>query len=81
MSDRKSYAMRLAAIWFFQVSFSYLIVEEALRAGAIDFTVIPALKIGFTRLIAGMIMHVIVSAEISNGLKMMKYAANHWWKF
>ena len=81
MSDRKSYAMRLAAIWFFQISFSWLIIDEALRKGDIDFTDIPDLKIGFTRLIAGMIMHVIVSAEISNGLKMMKYAANHWWKF
>lgn len=28
-----------------------------------------------------MIMHVIVCGEISNGLKMMKFAANHWWKF
>ena len=26
-------------------------------------------------------MHVIVSGEISAGLRMMKYAANHWWKF
>ena len=26
-------------------------------------------------------MHVIVCGEISNGLKMMKYSANHWWKF
>ena len=28
-----------------------------------------------------MVMHVIVSEEIANGLNMMKYAANHWWKF
>ena len=26
-------------------------------------------------------MHVIVSEEIANGLKMMKYSSNHWWKF
>ena len=26
-------------------------------------------------------MHVIVNGEISSGLRMMKYAANHWWKF
>ena len=77
--DRRSYAMRVSAIWFFQVTFSILIILEA------DFKIseleVPTLKIGFTRLIAGMIMHVIVCGEISNGLKMMKYAANHWWKF
>jgi len=28
-----------------------------------------------------MVMHVVVSEEIQNGLKMMKYASNHWWKF
>lgn len=28
-----------------------------------------------------MVMHVIVSEEVANGLKMMKYASNHWWKF
>ena len=28
-----------------------------------------------------MVMHVMVSDEIMNGLKMIKYASNHWWKF
>jgi len=42
---------------------------------------IPDLKIGFTRFIGGMVMHVLVSEEIQNGLKMMKYSSNHWWKF
>ena len=46
-----------------------------------NFNVIPDLKIGFTRFIASMVMHVVVTAEISNGLGMMKYAANHWWRF
>jgi hypothetical protein len=43
-----------------------LIIKEAFRRGDVDFFdwKIPKLKIGFTRLIAGMIMHVIVSAEI-----------------
>ena len=54
---------------------------EARRGGDFQLTEIPPLKIGFTRLIAGMIMHVIVNGEISSGLRMMKYAANHWWKF
>ena len=71
------------AVWFFQVSFSLLIIFEARRNKDIDFEnwETPSLKIGYTRLIAGMVMHVIVCGEMSNGLKMMKYSANHWWKF
>ena len=57
-----------------------MIIAEAVRNEDIKWD-IPSLKIGYTRLIAGMVMHVIVSGEIANGLKIMKYAANHWWKF
>lgn len=71
----------MIAVWTFQVSFSGLILREAFKNGDLEFDTIPDLKIGFTRFIASMIMHVVVSAEIQNGLKMMKYAANHWWKF
>ena len=28
-----------------------------------------------------MVMHIILNDEMFNGLKMMKYAVNHWWKF
>lgn len=26
-------------------------------------------------------MHVQVNSEITNGMRMMKFAVNHWWKF
>ena len=26
-------------------------------------------------------MHVITNMEMKNGMRMMKYSANHWWKF
>ena len=42
---------------------------------------IPDIKIGFTRFVSGMIMHVLIDNEIKNGLTMMKYAINHHWKF
>jgi len=79
--DRKGYATRLVAVWVFQISFSFLILDEAFRNGDLEFDKVPDLKIGFTRFIASMVMHVVVSEEIQNGLKMMKYASNHWWKF
>ena len=28
-----------------------------------------------------MIMHIMTNEEMKNGLRMMKYASNHWWKF
>lgn len=79
--DRRNYASRLIACWIFQVIFSILILSEAFAAGQLDFNETPTLKIGFTRFIASMVMHVVVSEEIQNGLRMMKYSANHWWKF
>ena len=79
--DRRNYASRLIAVWIFQVSFSILILREAFVDGNLEFKETPPLKIGFTRFIASMVMHVVVSEEIMNGLKMMKYSANHWWKF
>ena len=63
------------------MSFSVLIVLEAFELETVNFSKIPPLTIGFTRFIAGMVMHVVVSSEIQNGLKMMKYSSNHWWKF
>ena len=58
-----------------------MILIEALSDETFDFSEVPPLKTGFTRFIASMVMHVLVSSEINNGLSMMKYAANHWWKF
>ena len=38
-------------------------------------------KLAFARFAAGMLMQTITDEEIRNGHKMMKYTANHWWKF
>ena len=64
------------------MAFVTLILDQASRTGEDILLNTPSsLKMGFTRFIAGMIMHVVVSDEIQNGLKMMKYSCNHWWKF
>ena len=81
IQERRAYSTKLVAVWIFQVSFSILILREALVNGDLNYDTAPPLKIGFTRFIASMVMHVVVSEEVANGLKMMKYASNHWWKF
>ena len=79
--ERKRFAVKIVGVWIFQVSLSVLIFREAYETDTLSFNKIPSIDIGFTRFIAGMVMHVIVSESIQNGLKKMKYAANHWWKF
>ena len=44
-------------------------------------TVTPQLWIVFARFICGIVLHVFLSAELKQGLTMMKYAVNHSWKF
>ena len=68
-----------------QITFSVFILVDSRRSCNEELTIkletIPDLKIGFTRFIAGMIMHIITNEEMKNGMRMMKYASNHWWKF
>ena len=41
----------------------------------------PSSSIVFVRFLCGLIMHLTLQPEIQSGLKFMKYANNHTWKF
>ena len=73
------------AVWLFQITFSAFILVDAVQSDDEEIRIkldrIPEIKIGFIRFIAGMIMHVITNIEMKSGMRMMKYSANHWWKF
>lgn len=79
------------AVWLFQVSFTVFILADAFpwpyveeewdQDDKINLQVLPKIKIAYIRFVAGMIMHVQVNEEIKNGMNMMKYSVNHWWKF
>ena len=71
----------LLAVWTFQIAFGLFILVDAYEAGDLGFTDLPEIKIGLTRFICGMIMHMQCNDELVNGLKMMKYSVNHYWKF
>ena len=68
-----------------QLSFALFILVDAYQSCDEELRLkideIPDVKIGFTRFISGMIMHIMTNEEMKNGMRMMKYAANHWWKF
>jgi len=80
------------AVWLFQVAFTLFIVVDAWPfppegekddwdlEGKINLQELPKVKIAYIRFVSGMIMHVQVNGEIINGLRMMKFSVNHWWK-
>ena len=78
---KRTYLMMLSVVWAFQVAFSVLIIIDAYDNGELSLKELPDIKIGLARFICGMIMHIQCNDEIVNGLKMMKYSVNHWWKF
>lgn len=78
---RRTYFMMMLAVWIFQISFGMMILVDAKKNGELDFTEVPDIKIGLTRFICGMIMHMQCNEEIKNGMNMMKYSVNHYWKF
>ena len=89
--DKDNFLSQLMAVWLFQVSFTVFILIDAMPIpwveeewtgdGKINLQVLPKVKIAYIRFVAGMIMHVQVNSEIVNGMRMMKYTVNHWWKF
>jgi len=70
------------AVWLFQMSFVIIIIGDIHDDPFVNMFKPPlSTKIAFARFISGMIMQTMVDEEISNGMKMMKYSINHWWKF
>jgi len=80
-SRRRTYIMSILAVWLFQVGFGTIIIIDALKNGDLDISNVPDIKIAMARFICGMVLHVQCSGEIQNGLLMMKYSVNHYWKF
>lgn len=73
--------MMIIAVWSFQVAFAVIIILDAVKNDEFVFSEPPEIKIGLTRYVCGMIMHIMCNIRIKNGMKMMKYSVNHWWKF
>ena len=76
---RTTYLVMILALWTFQIGFGSFIVADSLKD--MDFTKVPSLKIGLTRFVCGVVMHIQCDKEFQNGLRMMKYSVNHYWKF
>ena len=76
------YFSQLMAVWLFQISFVVIIIVDSYETANVEmFTPPSSTRIAFARFIAGMILQTMVDDELQNGMKMMKYSVNHWWKF
>ena len=59
-----------------------LVMSEILYGPDSDWSAYPADSwIVFARFMCGIVLHVSLSAELTQGLNNMKYAVNHSWKF
>ena len=54
---------------------------EIVFLSQVDYAFLPEIHIIFARFICGIVLHVSLQAELVQGMKMMKYAVNHRWKF
>ena len=71
----------IMAVWTFQIAFGAYILVDASLNEEFEFKEVPDTKIGLSRFICGVIMHIYCTNEIFNGMRIMKYALNHHWKF
>ena len=79
MNRRVTYLVMILALWTFQIGFGLFIVLDSWAE--IQFSKLPSLKIGLTRFICGVVMHIQCDKEFRNGLNIMKFSVNHYWKF
>ena len=53
---RTTYLVMIIALWTFQIGFGSFIVADSLKD--MIFTEVPSLKIGLTRFVCGVVMHI-----------------------
>ena len=70
---------KVFAVWIFQIVFCAAV---GLHVSKIEhFVEVPPVTMTICRLIAGLLLQMIINSEVENGLKIMKYQVNHYWKF
>ena len=70
---------KLIAVWIFQIVFCGAIFMYVLEQD--HFKDVPTVTMTICRLIAGLLLQMIINSEVQNGLSIMKYSVNHYWKF
>ena len=53
----------ILAVWTFQIAFGFYILFDAFADDALDFAEAPELKIGLTRFVCGVVMHMSCNNE------------------
>jgi len=68
-------------VWLFQFCLCFFVVIRSEIPWRDIFGEQLTPEYGVTRLITQIVMHILMQKEFEQGLNMMKYAANHPWKF
>ena len=83
MIVNKSYtdlASQTLIIWIFQILIFWLIFYET-RQIKWNTLILRSTDVNFARFIAGIMMHVAMTAELKMGIAKMKFVVNHMWRF
>lgn len=83
MATKNSIFKSTLTVWFIQLVTLFLLLKELLDSEAIKGAKNTALKtsISTARVCTGVVLHVVVQPELTQGLQKMKHAVNHPWKF
>lgn len=68
-------------VWLFQVLVCWYVVKNTEMILENVFSKQISSRYGVLRILVMLIMHIQVISEFDQGIKMMKYAVNHPWKF
>ena len=73
---------RASFLFISQAMLALLVMSEIMYGPNSDWSAYPTdQKIVFARFMCGIVLHVSLSGELTQGLNNMKYAVNHSWKF
>ena len=79
--DKNNYLSQVFVCFLFQIVIVRLILTEQVKCLLTITIESNDITLNFARFVAIMVMHTYVLDEIQNGMKMQKFAINHWWKF
>lgn len=79
--DMLNMMTQTVAIFIFQGSFCYMILQASVIDKLKEEVETPELTIAFARFITGIALHVQMTTDMVMGMNKMKFAINHKWKF
>ena len=83
LQARTQVLITVLSVFLFQFSLSLLVISEALTGKTICNWkgICDSTDVVMARFLCGITMHIKLGPELNQAMKIMKYSANHTWKF